>query len=171
MLWWTGRIGFGRCLGRGTTVGVIGVTDWVGYNSAFGLKCVWITTITLPSHPLRVRRLWHVYQLLANARTYIRYDRLRRTRVPVVNCFNPRTYIRYDGKLPRWSARLPCFNPRTYIRYDSFPSAKYCSCLKFQSTYLYKVRLPDVITGWLLLCFNPRTYIRYDTVSYSFDFR
>lgn len=38
-----------------------------------------------------------MYQLLANARTYIRYDRLRRTRVPVVNCFNPRTYIRYDG--------------------------------------------------------------------------
>ena len=35
-------------------------------------------------------------------------------------------------------------------------------CQLFQSTYLYKVRLPDVITGWLLLCFNPRTYIRYD---------
>ena len=140
VLWWTGRIGFGRCLGRGTTVDVIGVTDWVGYNSAFGLKCVWITTITLPSHPLRVRRLWHVYQLLANARTYIRYDRLRRTRVPVVNCFNPRTYIRYDQVWQLFQRLVHCFNPRTYIRYDQQPTICY-------KTY----------NG-----FNPRTYIRYD---------
>ena len=37
-----------------------------------------------------------------------------------------------------------------------------CLKEKFQSTYLYKVRLKLIISILIPLCFNPRTYIRYD---------
>ena len=58
-----------------------------------------------------------------------------------------------------------CFNPRTYIRYDfqsPFPSLR---IQKFQSTYLYKVRLGQMQKSCSSLCFNPRTYIRYDCIT------
>ena len=38
-----------------------------------------------------------------------------------------------------------------------------CLKEKFQSTYLYKVRLKLIISILIPLCFNPRTYIRYDS--------
>ena len=75
------------------------------------------------------------------------------------------------------------FNPRTYIRYD-FTSLLNLRLNRFQSTYLYKVRLiiavfkskkhgfnprtyirydrSDIVVCQLFKCFNPRTYIRYD---------
>ena len=97
-----------------------------------------------------------------NPRTYIRYDKLfriekregmmfqstylykvRRFRYHLnINYigFNPRTYIRYDiGSFP-FKRFFPCFNPRTYIRYDCRDSSRSLRT-KFQSTYLYKVRL------------------------------
>ena len=33
---------------------------------------------------------------------------------------------------------------------------------RFQSTYLYKVRLSAKVLAYAAPCFNPRTYIRYD---------
>ena len=59
-------------------------------------------------------------------------------------CFNPRTYIRYDYDKDIHHYYIDvCFNPRTYIRYDTFLlSVLLVKCGMFQSTYLYKVRLP-----------------------------
>ena len=65
-----------------------------------------------------MRRLWHVYQLLANARTYIRYDDWRKIHYHAALSFNPRTYIRYDGIAGFLISESTSFNPRTYIRYD-----------------------------------------------------
>ena len=54
------------------------------------------------------------------------------------------------------------FNPRTYIRYDGAAYAKTLAETKFQSTYLYKVRLEPYHGYPYGYGFNPRTYIRYD---------
>ena len=54
------------------------------------------------------------------------------------------------------------FNPRTYIRYDRLMLGVNEQSEAFQSTYLYKVRLPISIHQRGRGSFNPRTYIRYD---------
>ena len=99
-------------------------------------------------------------------------------------CFNPRTYIRYDSRTILLYLIATGFNPRTYIRYDLNSRRIISAGIRFQSTYLYKVR-PFIyrrypigsmfqstylykVRPWApvlvahLFCFNPRTYIRYD---------
>ena len=108
------------------------------------------------------------------------------------SCFNPRTYIRYDISRFRPPYSFPCFNPRTYIRYDlqtyyaTVITVKFQSTylykvrhsisskcfirLKFQSTYLYKVRPFFRIIFSCHNSFNPRTYIRYDRTSFYYTY-
>ncbi len=81
--------------------------------------------------------------------------------------FNPRTYIRYDLSFIVGIRSDRCFNPRTYIRYDGAAYAKTLAETKFQSTYLYKVRLEPYHGYPYGYGFNPRTYIRYDLRSVS----
>ena len=121
-----------------------------------------------------------------NPRTYIRYDRFdtlaefrsfmfqstylykvrhrHKVSLLLIMSFNPRTYIRYDPRPEGFKAPPSCFNPRTYIRYDTRPSFRHLR-LKFQSTYLYKVRRSVISLGKIMESFNPRTYIRYDRIS------
>ena len=56
------------------------------------------------------------------------------------------------------------FNPRTYIRYDKIVDLETAITIKFQSTYLYKVRQLPILMLGTVGGFNPRTYIRYDQV-------
>ena len=79
--------------------------------------------------------------------------------------FNPRTYIRYDLSFIVGIRSDRCFNPRTYIRYDGAAYAKTLAETKFQSTYLYKVRLEPYHGYPYGYGFNPRTYIRYDCIT------
>ena len=84
---------------------------------------------------------------------------------PLANSFNPRTSIRYDQKQLWHYASGNSFNPRTSIRYDMTPwSNSQWFLWKFQPTYLYKIRLNDLIESdlWHREDFNPRTSIRYD---------
>ena len=76
--------------------------------------------------------------------------------------FNPRTSIRYDVGFSKRDAAFKSFNPRTSIRYDLRWLAALFVIPKFQSTYLYKIRLyiPKRSSG--NSSFNPRTSIRYD---------
>ena len=57
---------------------------------------------------------------------------------------------------------MESFNPRTYIRYDIYKLRVRRFIFRFQSTYLYKVRLFLYSISSILSRFNPRTYIRYD---------
>ena len=75
-----------------------------------------------------------------NPRTYIRYDSRGRTICTTLFSFNPRTYIRYDRARSSVISSTSGFNPRTYIRYDFFGVLRMLKPLRFQSTYLYKVR-------------------------------
>ena len=53
---------------------------------------------------------------------------------------------------------IPCFNPRTYIRYDLARHVSYVLLIRFQSTYLYKVRLFLVLRLVVLFGFQS-TYL------------
>ena len=107
-----------------------------------------------------INLLWH-YSCF-NPRTYIRYDSDQLCRYRQRTGFNPRTYIRYDHLLSPIFTHTASFNPRTYIRYDGLFLFRHGLFRLFQSTYLYKVRLNDLVTQRPQPCFNPRTYIRYD---------
>ena len=80
------------------------------------------------------------YQSGFNPRTYIRYDDFQARHLNSIISFNPRTYIRYDSRGRTICTTLFSFNPRTYIRYDT-RNNPFLLNGKFQSTYLYKVRL------------------------------
>ena len=63
----------------------------------------------------------------------------------VINSFNPRTYIRYDLLKCLRLKNSRSFNPRTYIRYDAPNGDERVTFCRFQSTYLYKVRLTEKV--------------------------
>ena len=83
----------------------------------------------------------HRHSCCFNPRTYIRYDKCRKTVIVLNGSFNPRTYIRYDDVFDMLNLADKSFNPRTYIRYDYFSIQGFSYSVEFQSTYLYKVRL------------------------------
>ena len=60
----------------------------------------------------------HRHSCCFNPRTYIRYDKCRKTVIVLNGSFNPRTYIRYDIDKDVVRLATTRFNPRTYIRYD-----------------------------------------------------
>ena len=81
-------------------------------------------------------------------------------------CFNPRTYIRYD--IERTGSTFTVIRFQSTYLYKVRQFVIFVALLHylFQSTYLYKVRQSQFFGGSCYYGFNPRTYIRYDKISF-----